>query len=300
MNKKIIFIIVFIWLLLLNSVNIYNYFIFGEINKYYNEWTYDLSYKNYSQRNDVVSVFNSANSLYKLKKYDEALKLYLALENKNFNYKDILLYNIWNTYYRIWENTSQDTKKYANYQSALDYYKKSMDIKSSKQTQDNYDFVYAKMNKLKDDKTDSFSKDESEQLQLEQQNASWSTSNDENNSQSANSWEKQKTTTNSNNSTLNSSKTWTWLSSNKDTSTWTSLTNSWTSQDTSWLSDDLKSRILEEQQKLMQEQQKYQNELQNIDDSDSVSNIFNNFLNENTSLNSDTQASTWWVNEKDW
>ncbi len=284
MNKKIIFIIVFIWLLLLNFVNLYNYFIFEQINKYYDDWKYDLSYKNFSQRKDVISVFNSSNSLYKLKKYEEALKSYLSLENIDFPYKNILFYNIWNTYYRIWEQQKSNAKKYWYYEKSLGYYDKSLWEKYTKDAKDNYDFVKSKLDSINKENTqeNNSNSDESE-----------SGENSKNNLQN----------TQFNNT--NSIKTWTWdnkTQQEQQSLSWTT-NNSWTTVSTGILnnkteSQSIEDRILLEQEKLKKEQEKYQEDFWKIQDPEvktELNNVFDNIINQQTN-----QQETNDVNQKDW
>jgi len=70
-----------------------------EAKKAYNHHAYLKSYNLYSKIDNDQAKFNSANSLYKMGKYKEALNIYKQIKSKNL--KEKTLYNIGNCYAKI-------------------------------------------------------------------------------------------------------------------------------------------------------------------------------------------------------
>ena len=121
MKKNIIILFIIIWIIsifyyenriLISSNNINNKAI-----RQYNSWSYKLSWE---------------------------LLSWALVNNNNF----ILGYNLWNSYYKLWEENNNIDEKILHYTSALESYSGSLALKYNQDTQDNYEHVEEKLNEL--------------------------------------------------------------------------------------------------------------------------------------------------------
>ena len=90
-------------LLLLFSIQakagILDWYYIDKAKNSYNQGNYQKSYELYSKIDNDESRFNTADSLYKMKKYNEALKIYQTIKDKKLKEKS--LYNIGNCYAKM-------------------------------------------------------------------------------------------------------------------------------------------------------------------------------------------------------
>jgi len=136
MNKKIInfIFIILILLLLYNYSKMVGTYFFTEWNKYYN-------FANYSWALDKYSI------------------------TKFFLSDTIIDYNIWNTYYKIWEELENQDNKIEYYKKAIDIYKNLLkNDKYNEYIKYNYAFVKNKLNEL-----EKYKKQEEKQIEKEKQ-----------------------------------------------------------------------------------------------------------------------------------
>jgi len=102
--------------------------------------------------------YNKANFYYTMKDYKNALKFYQKAISSGENLLNYYIFhNLWNTYYRIWENIKDSTKKtISNWVSATLAYKKAIKIwekikvnkKDLEETKKNLEFVLKKIDEL--------------------------------------------------------------------------------------------------------------------------------------------------------
>jgi len=135
-------------------------------------WLLSIFY--YENRNLIMS--NKINNI-GIKAYNNELHdIWIGQFNFANNIKQdaIILYNIWNTYYKTAEEKNDENEKIAYYELALDSYSWSLNLEYNQDTQDNYEYVEQKLDKL---------------LNPEQEEQD--TQSEEENSKSNQQWEKQ-------------------------------------------------------------------------------------------------------------
>ena len=84
-----------------------------------------------------------AKQLYENKDFSWALNIF----EKKLDY--IWLYNSWNSYYKLWENSKKDKEKLKYWETSLQEYLFSMKRKYTKKAEENYNFVKKKLEELK-------------------------------------------------------------------------------------------------------------------------------------------------------
>jgi tetratricopeptide (TPR) repeat protein len=148
MHKKIIFIILWFFILNIFSINaFYNTYIW---NNLYSKNEYNDSIKYFKNAWNKEWYYNIANIYYKEKKYNEAIKEYRSIlwdeKNKiNFN----INHNIANSFYKIWEIETDNTKKIKNWEESIKYYTDALNIKYDEETKKNLEFVLNKIKEIK-------------------------------------------------------------------------------------------------------------------------------------------------------
>jgi len=156
MKKVIIIFEIIIWLIIINIFDIYAYYNNFLWKKFYTEKKYENAISNFWKNNSKVSEYNIANSLYKQKKYRDALQKYKSILQKNqqggfsplhSNFK--ILHNIWNTIYKIWEDETDSKLKINYFTKSVENYSKALEIKFDEETKANLEFV---QNKIKQEK----------------------------------------------------------------------------------------------------------------------------------------------------
>jgi hypothetical protein len=109
------------------------------------------------------------------------------------NQNSILKYNLWNSYFKLWEKNNNTDNKIKHYSSALESYSGSLFIEYNEKAQENYEYVEQKLNDLlnpEEKQEDNNSEENSEEPKSKE------TSNEEKSTQNANnkvnqdSWEK--------------------------------------------------------------------------------------------------------------
>lgn len=175
MNKKIIFIFI-VSFLLLNIIFLKDFFYNSYSNYLFSNKDFSWAINNFSKTWNIYWTYNLANSLYKQKKYQEWVKEYLSIlwdEKTEFNFR--INHNLWNSYYKLWEQKS-DEEKVKFFEKSVSHYRKALDIKYNEETKNNLDFVLDKIKKLQE-------KSKQEQQKQEEQKSTWSWSeNSENKS----------------------------------------------------------------------------------------------------------------------
>ena len=181
-NRKILFLILAIFLLLALFFNVNNF-----IGFFYNAlWNYNYNredYKNainYHKKAENKINQNTINynlwwDYYKLWDYTKAREYYEKIKTGTWEKEDFEMdYNLWNAFYKLWEVDPDIENKINLWKQSLGNYKKILDQKEDKKTRQNYDFVMKKLKSLEDNK-------EKQEKQEEQQKDE--TSEDEKSSQ---------------------------------------------------------------------------------------------------------------------
>ena len=103
-------------------------------------------------------------------------------------------YNLWNAFYKLWEQEQNTDNKVSLWKESLDNYKKILDEKEDKKSRENYDYVMKKLKEL-EDKQDK-SKEEQEQKQgdkdynnKEDNTKEWEKKQDKNSTEENKSWQ---------------------------------------------------------------------------------------------------------------
>lgn len=169
MKTKFITLFIF-WFIFLNIFSLKSFYLNALWNEMYNAWDeFEEAEKNFSLANNIEWEYNKWNILYKQKKYTEAIKKYLSLENNNkseINFR--INHNIWNTYYRISEGEKGSKQKLYYLNKTIEHYKKALDIRYDEETKQNLDFV---LKKIKDEETkQKDEKNKEEQKKQQEQN----------------------------------------------------------------------------------------------------------------------------------
>ena len=124
-------------------------------DKYYSEQQYEeaLSYHDKMIEGDD-RYFALGNDYYRTDDFPSALAYFSQLDT----YQS--LYNAGNLMYKVWENNESIFWKTVSWETALDFYEKSIEKKQTLEAQTNYQFVQSKLDELKQ-------KDEESQQQEE-------------------------------------------------------------------------------------------------------------------------------------
>ncbi len=161
--KKKFFLIFILWFLLLNSLYIYSYYFNTIWNNLFNKKSYELAKHNFQKSNNIYGILNQANSFYKEKNYEEAIKKYLSIYNDDKNILSFKInHNLWNSYYKYSEIIENNEEKIQYLQKTIEYYEKALNIIYDEETKKNLEFVLDKINNLEKEQWDE-SKSEKEQ-----------------------------------------------------------------------------------------------------------------------------------------
>ena len=269
--KQVILILALVLILFLIYQNLWYLF--------YSLWYYNKAINFFWS--DKVWLYDKWNSYYNLKDYENAKSLYLKARTSWFNLTNFFVnYNLWNTYYRIWEKASNIKLKYENWLNAVKYYANAIAIWEKIKINNQYLFQAKKnlefvLNKLKDLTHQEKNKQEkNKQWNNKNNNQSNENNNSKNNNQKSNSsqawknnkqssWSKQEKNRWSNPQRNNkSSKQQNW----KNTKNWLSENKQWNNQN-SWkfknnsnqsnLQEQNIYKALQEYEKQLLQQQKY-------------------------------------------
>lgn len=151
------------------------------------ESLYGNAYSYKASESDNI-LFNEALVKYRKWEYEKAIKILNNIESEPLGYE--LNYNIWNTYYKIWENTSDQKAKSSSWKRALNWYENALSYKYTVEAKENYDFVQSKLNELNwDDSPESQSGSGSENSQQWQESGSGSQNDQNDSQQSGQDWE---------------------------------------------------------------------------------------------------------------
>lgn len=299
------------WLIILNIFEIKNFYFRYIWNASYDKQDFENASKYFLNSDDLYWNYDYANSLYKQKNYEEALKEYLSIlneEKSKTNFK--ISHNVWNTYYRLWEINKKDRLQL--WERSVKYYQKALDIRYDEETKQNLEFVLKKLEeeKNKNNQNEDNKNNENQNWDNSEQNKN---NNEENNEQSW-SWSEDK---NSENWENNKNQDWNKWEKDENQQ-WSEQNNSWDEKNTSenknssWksVSDSKQNSLSESEQAEIQKYEQYLKDAQkqNSDYFNKVYNqnnnndIFNSFFNDdifndpffnNDLLNQDN-------NEKDW
>jgi hypothetical protein len=107
-----------------------------------------LSIFYYENRNLIIS--NKINNIGINAYINELYVIWIGQFNLANNTKKdaVILYNIWNTHYKIAEEKNNENEKIAYYELALDSYSWSLNIDYNQDTKYNYEYVEQKLDKL--------------------------------------------------------------------------------------------------------------------------------------------------------
>ena len=160
MNKKLIWIVIFLFFIInIFSLNaFYNNFLWKDL--YEKKW-FSNSVEYFEKAWNIEWFYNKANALYKQKKYIEAIKEYKSIlwdEKNDLNFR--INHNIANTFYRIWEEEKDSTKKIKNWEESIKYYTDALNIKYDEETKKNLEFVLEKIKKQKEEEKNKDNKED--------------------------------------------------------------------------------------------------------------------------------------------
>lgn len=279
MLKKIIIISTFILLLFwINFSSIKSYYYNKIWEKYFIQDDLKTSLKYFSLANDDFWKYNQWNISYVNKDFFWAINNYESLLNtKKINLLFYASHNLWNSYYRIWEKLEWEQQKWF-YEKAINYYSGALSIKYDNETKANLDFV---LNKLQEE--------EKKEDKSDEKSSSWSQDN------STVSWPQNNETSWENSSS-------TWSGSENESFSWSQNQTNEKSWDNSWnnfkpwdstetLSAEQLKAISDYKEALKKEQDYNSEGFNKVYEWDLNWDIFDSFFN-NSLLNQD--------NKKDW
>ncbi len=142
MNKKIIFVFFLIILSLFfifNYKNIFWTYLFLEANKKYNNSNYSWALDSYNNAQKFLSWAN-------------------------------LDYNLWNTYYKLWEKEKSLDNKISNYKKSLEFYSKNLVVNKDDDLNYNYQFVKNKLDAIEKEKQEEENKEKEKEKEKEKSN----------------------------------------------------------------------------------------------------------------------------------
>ena len=181
-------------------------------NIFFTLWYYNTALSFFP--NNKVWIYNKWNSYYKLKEYDKAKQAYLKIVNTGNNLLNYyLLHNLGNTFYRLWQKTTDLQKRYQNWLKAVKFYQQALTIwknihvseKDLYETEKNLEFVLNKLKQLNQ-----------KQNKQQKQNSNQNNSNNQGTKQNKdqNSWNKQQNQKNYNSKNNSESNKKSWNSTN--------------------------------------------------------------------------------------
>lgn len=172
--KKYILILIFIILsfIVSNFNNIKNTYYVKIWNNNYNlAWKESIAIQYFNKANNIESLYNIANTHYKLKEYTKSIDIYnnilkIYSINLDINIKSNIFHNLWNSYFKLWiENKIHITEKIHLLEKALTFYNKCINISSienAKETNKNIEYTKFILKKFK--KTNSEEKEKNKEL----------------------------------------------------------------------------------------------------------------------------------------
>ncbi len=203
-NRKILFLILAIFLLLALFFNVNNFtgFFYNALGNYnYNNADYKsaLNYhkkaKNKIENNSIN--YNLGWDYYKLGDYDNSIKYYEKILSNTWQKEDLKAnYNLWNAYFKLWKQENDLEKMIIFRKKSLENYKNILDKKNDKKTSQNYDYVKKKLEELeqeqKQEQKQDWWKPKNDTLKKEKQEdntKNWEKKQDENATNENKSWE---------------------------------------------------------------------------------------------------------------
>jgi len=259
----------------------YNNFIWKNL---YNNQSYNDSIKYFNKSWNIQWIYNVANSLYKQKKYKEAIKEYKSIFwTKDKNILFAINHNIGNIFYKFWELEKKQNQKIKNWEESVKYYWYALNIKYNEETKKNLEFVLSKIKKEKKKKNEEKNKKKTKKESDKQ-------------------WEKQenKSDKQSTNNKKNDKKQWkqskvgdkqgkSWQKNEKSAQKWQIWKNK--------LSSSQEQALKKYEEALKKEQEKNQSNFNKVyrenNSNDPFSNFFNDPFFNNDLLNN-------WSWKKDW
>ncbi len=222
------------------------------------ELSFDKSL-DFKTREDVYKklYYNKANVAYKLWNYQWALDIYKILEDIENDFK--IWHNMWNSYYKVWDEISDLNLKIDNWEKSLESYENALSVNYDEETKKNFDFVKEKLEKLKEENWMSEEKkwDKSWEKSWEKKDGEkawkWEEKQDENWGESWEKWEEK------------SWEKWEWA-------------QSWEQEEKSSFSEQQKEEIENYMKNLEKNQEKNQNSFNRNDSqrNNPLDNFFNN------------------------
>ena len=294
MNKKIyltsfwLFLIFFVWI---NFFQAKAFYFNIEWKKFFDEEKFLEAEKKFSKTWEKFWEYNLANSFYKEKKYKEAIKKYFSIlwnEKNNFNFD--VKYNIWNSYFRIWENEDEKELKIKYWKKAVEYYQKALDIKFDEKAKRNIEFILKKIweeeknDGKKDDKNKNWNKKWDKKDWDKNWNKKWDKKDWEKNWQKQD-WEKSKD--------WKKGKDWEKWEKNKN---WKQSWKSW-EQDKRQLSNEQMKAVEQYEKQLKKEQKKNQWDFNKVYQPQQSNDPFDSFFDNDPFFNN--WLLNWWE-KKDW
>lgn len=188
----------------------YNFF----WNRYFMLWEYSKSKVYFEKVKGETWKYNLANSHYKSWSYKDSLSNY-KLDCTDWINCFKINNNLWNTYFRIWEKSSNFEEIENLLNKSIDYYREALSINYDKETEKNLEYVLDYLKKLKEaqkkkeDKDNEAKNDKSKQEKSSQDDKSDKSDQEKNNSWE--SWEEDNSShwqKNQNNNEQNGEKKW--------------------------------------------------------------------------------------------
>jgi hypothetical protein len=286
-KKKNIFWLSFAIILLLSNFWDLWYFIDTLAGKiYYKKWNYERAIDQFLSIPEHLWSYNAWNAYYKNREYEIAIQAYewaLWTENNNLLFR--IYHNLWNSYYRIWEQNEENKLEY--FLNSVSNYEEALEIKYDEETEANRDFVLEKIKELEEkmqENNENSEWNEDSETSSEWQDSEWQNSEWEQQSWNSQDWEKQ-----------NSNENW------EEQSSYTEQTWGWNVENSKLSEEDRKA--LEEYTKMLQESQNAYSEWFNKVYQERSDDFFEDFFNFdpfNFDSFFDNSLLNWDNNKKDW
>lgn len=315
MNKKknIFWLSFAVVLILVNFLDLW-YFINTFVGKIsYDKWDYKGAIDWFLSIPNEVWYYNASNAYYKNEEYEKAVENYewiLWVKNKNLLFETY--HNLWNSFYRIWEQKEEEKLEY--FLNSVLNYEKALEIRYDEETEANRDFVLSKIKELEQEQNNN------SETSSERQEADWDTSK----------WQEEEWDNNSETSSKQQEADWDtseWQEGNLEQQSWSS--QNWEQQALNenqnnenwekWQSSDIEGtekgneenfklseedkKALEEYSKALQENQNAYSDWFNKVYQEENNDFFENFFNFdpfNFDSFFDNSLLDWDNNKKDW
>lgn len=258
----IIFIFVWsiIWAFILDIKNLVSFYLIAKWNIQYSQknftWAEDSYNKAlpYTDNRNIISN-DLWNVLYKKKNYKDAVLNYSKMTETTDENIFNKSHNLWNAFYKLWEEEKDDNKKVSLWKNSVSFYKKALILNvniDKEETNKNYLFVLDKLKKLEEE----IKKKEEEKKKQEEEKRKEEEKKQELKNQSGSGSENEK----------NWWKEWEWKETSQSGSNnwqaqnsvgWKTWTNQWTWFSSLWGSGSDSEKLTEGEKKELEQYMQY-------------------------------------------